>query len=71
MKERLIFLLLAPSVSVLALVMLLVVRPLRAEFPALEVAGGPLGLPGNLADMSWYPLFSYQEIVPPGGAAAL
>jgi hypothetical protein len=37
-------LLLASFVSVLAVVMLLLVRPLRAEFPALEEAGGPIGL---------------------------
>ena len=82
-KESLFFLILALagssvvlvvlvfSVPVLVLVMLLVLVPIWAELPTLEVARGSSCLPGDLADMSRYPLFSDQRVVPSGGALAL
>ena len=76
-KESLFFLILALagssvvmvllvfSVPVLAPVMLLVLGPVRAKLPCLVVAWSSSScLTGYLADMSWYPVFCYQSVVP-------
>lgn len=67
-----VMVLLVFSVPVMAPVMLLVLGPVRAELPGLEEAWcSSSRLPGYLADMSWYPVFCQQRVVPSGGALAL
>ena len=76
-KENLIFLFLALAGHSVAMVVpvftvpglvpdeLPVLGPVRAKLPGLEVAWGfSSRLPGYLADMSWYPVFCQQRVVP-------